>query len=89
MAGDAEDLNVISAMFQDAVVKVGDFAYLPQERRFALVANRFLWENAGTKRHGVFARVRAGLHFNDVKAAQHLNIRTNANRRGGAAFDTV
>jgi hypothetical protein len=44
VALDQEDLAVISAHLQDAVVKIGDLAYLPQERRFALAAHRFEWE---------------------------------------------
>ena len=41
VALDQEDLAVISAHLQDAIVKVGDLTYLPRERRFALVARRF------------------------------------------------
>lgn len=78
MAGDAEDLGVISACFQDAVAKLGDFAYLPEQRRFAFVANRFLWECAGSGRAGPFARVRAGAHFDDVVAAQFQHLRTDS-----------
>ena len=40
IALDAEDLAVISAHLQDAVMKVGDLAFLPREKRFAAVANR-------------------------------------------------
>ena len=34
---------MISAHLQDAVLKVGDIAYLPRERRFAAMGNRFDW----------------------------------------------
>ena len=78
MAGDATDLEVISACLQDAVAKLGDFAYLPDDRRFAFVANRFLWECAGDRKGGVFARVRAGAHFDDVISAQFQNLRSDA-----------
>ena len=78
MAGDAEDLGVISAVLQDAVGKLGDFTFLPAERRFVLVMNRFVWECAGERRHGPFARVRTGVHFDDVKGAQFHNLRTDA-----------
>lgn len=78
MAGDAEDLEVISACLQDAVAKLGDFAYLPAEKRFAFVANRFIWEIAGERRSGAFARVRAGVHFDDVISAQFQHLRTDA-----------
>ena len=41
---DEEDLAVISAILQDALVAVGEMAYFPDESRFVLVANRFRWE---------------------------------------------
>ena len=74
MAADADDLSVVSAVLQDAVAKVGDLAFLPRARRFALVANRFVWEEGATKAHGPFSRVRTGLHFDDVRAVRTLNL---------------
>lgn len=78
MAGDKDDLGVLSAVLQDAVAKLGDFAYVPAERRFAFVANRFVWENAGNRKTGPFLRVRAGVHFEDVLAVQFQHLKTNA-----------
>lgn len=43
-ARDARDLETISACVQDALVALGDIKYLPRERRFALMLNRFRWE---------------------------------------------
>ena len=42
---DAEDLDIVSACLQDAIVPLSDMEYLPGERRFVLVVNRFRWEN--------------------------------------------
>jgi hypothetical protein len=79
LAADADDLQVVSACLQDAVLKIEDFAYLPKERRFAFVANRFLWELAGEDKKGaLFWRTRVGAHFDDVRAARQMNIRTDA-----------
>jgi hypothetical protein len=47
LAEDAEDLQVISAALQDAVVKVGDICWEPKSRRLTLELNRFRWEAAG------------------------------------------
>jgi len=44
-AEDAEDLSVVSACLQDAIVSLADMEFLPDERRFVLVVNRFRWEN--------------------------------------------
>ena len=46
LALDDEDLAVIAAHLQDAVLRVGDMAYLRDDRRFALVVNRFDWDHA-------------------------------------------
>lgn len=43
-AEDEEDLAVISACLQDALVPLTNIAWLKDEQRFVLVANRFRWE---------------------------------------------
>ncbi len=78
IAADADDLVMMSAVLQDAVAQIGDFAHTPQARRFAFVANRFVWESASDKARGPFARVRTGCHFDDVTAVRHLNLRVGA-----------
>ena len=45
-ARDRGDLEVISALLQDALVPLVDVSYLPREKRFVLVANRFRWPEA-------------------------------------------
>ena len=62
LALDDEDLEVISATTQDAVVRVGDMGYAKVDRRFALLMNRFAWENGGKTRQ----RKRAAMHFDRV-----------------------
>ncbi|TPE50693.1 DUF2948 family protein [Amaricoccus solimangrovi] len=42
----AADLEVISALTQDAVGQTSDIAWLPRRRRFTLLLNRFRWEDA-------------------------------------------
>jgi hypothetical protein len=46
IAFDADDLAVISAHLQDALLKVEDIAYLPRQKRFAAVGCRFDWARA-------------------------------------------
>jgi Protein of unknown function (DUF2948) len=43
-AGDVEDLAVISACVQDALVPIGEMTYLPAEQAFQLALNRFRWD---------------------------------------------
>jgi len=71
---DDEDLAVVSAHVQDAVLKVADMAYLPQESRFVLVMNRFTWERAGDAGQP-YERRRSVLTFDRVRAAKTNRIR--------------
>ena len=76
IAQDTDDLQVIAAYLQDAVLLVKDIAHLPATRRFALVLNRFCWEeetgNAPKRRTHV--RSRAGLHLEQVQGVKSRNI---------------
>ena len=76
-AQDAEDLAILSARLQDAAAKLGDFAFLPKQRRFAGVVNRLKWE-AWPKNQKGNTRVRAGLHFDGVLAVQSQNVKLGA-----------
>ncbi len=42
-AHDPQDMDVIAALLQDALVPRVDMAFMPKEKRFVLVANRFHW----------------------------------------------
>ena len=74
LARDSEDLDVISATTQDAVVRVVDMGFAKADHRFAVLMNRFAWEEPGKKGQ----RKRAALHFDRVNAAQVTGIDTNA-----------
>lgn len=79
---DEEDLAVISAHMQDAVVLVGDIRYLPGRGQFLIVANRFDWDHAqGGADAAEFRRQRTGLHFNRVNSARAQGI--NQKREDG------
>ena len=81
---DEEDLKTISAILQDALVTVADMAFLPEERRFVLVANRFCWEaepdlladadDADGPPGPVFERILTGLCFEGVTGVRLKNI---------------
>jgi hypothetical protein len=71
IALDAEDLTILSAHAQDAVVKVGDLAWLPKEKRFALLMRRFDWEGAT---EGQNRRRLTAMHFDRVTSLKALNI---------------
>src|SRR5688572_15765894 len=75
MAEDEEDLAILSAHLQDAVLRIGDIAYLPKSRRFAAFLNRYCWE--GCPEGAVGERTRTGLHFNNVLKVKATNVRQN------------
>ncbi len=75
IALDAEDLKIVSAHLQDAVLKISDMAFVPRERRFAAILNRFDWTTTlpGGKRK-VPVRRQAALRFERVLGAQVSGI---------------
>ena len=80
-AEDAEDVTVLAACLQDATLRVTDMAWQPKQRRFALVLNRFRWEDEtrvdarGKLIRAVpHVRVPAGLHFDGVLKVQSSGI---------------
>lgn len=68
-AKDTEDLKVISAHMQDALVRLADIRYLAKPRQFAIVANRFAWEQQPKSE-----RRRSGLHFEHVLNVKQQGI---------------
>jgi hypothetical protein len=80
-AVDEEDLSVLSAFVQDAVLKVGDMVYLPKERRFALAMNRFTWEKAEDGARKDFERRRTALTFDRVQGVRTSGIERQAAER--------
>lgn len=77
-AEDQEDLTIISAYLQDAVTVVGDFTFSAKERLFAMMLNRYQWEEQkkmGDCEDGRCChRIRAGCHFANVLSVSTQNI---------------
>ena len=48
---DIDDLQVLSGLVQDAVLPITEMAWRAEARRFALLLNRFRWEDRGAGRH--------------------------------------
>ena len=69
LAKDPEDLAVISACLQDALVIFSDMSYIPKEHRFAAVCSRFRWEQLDQHE-----RVRCGIHFDGILSTQVRGI---------------
>jgi hypothetical protein len=75
-----EDLRVIAAHLQDAIVSVKDIASLKKNRIFLIQLNRFMWEDV---EKGVFRknkRIRTILKFDNVTSVLAKNININDNK---------
>ena len=66
-AVDTDDLAIVSAHVQDAIVRIADMAFQPKQRRFAFIATRFDWASLAD---GVRRRRIAGVHFDHVRQVQ-------------------
>ena len=76
IAQDAEGLGVFSALVQDAVFPITEMTYARARRRFALMLNRFRWEDrVEAERTGrPYERVQSLLVFEDVLAVRTTGI---------------
>ena len=77
IALDEEDLEVVSTHVQDAVVKVSDVIWRPQEKRLVIALNRFDWE-AAADAAPQYRRRRAALRFERVSACKCRNADPHA-----------
>lgn len=79
MAVDAEDLKVMSALMQDAVLPANEMRWERDRRRFSCLINRFRWEDKAVAERQArgFERVQSLLAVDDVLGAsqQGLDVR--------------
>lgn len=75
-AEDADDLRILAALVQDAVLTVGDMAHDGRARRFSLLLTRLRWEDAEAARQEQrpFERVRSLLVISDALRVRHDGI---------------
>lgn len=71
-----EDLAVIAALVQDAVLPANEMRWVKGRRQFACLLNRFRWEDkaAAERRGRDFERVQAVLMIRDVVSVSHQGI---------------
>lgn len=76
IARQAEDVVVLSSLLQDAVFPMSEMRYDRKARRFALLVNRFRWEDreAAEVAKRPFERVRSLLVIEDVMAVRTSGI---------------
>lgn len=76
VAQDVEDLKIISALLQDAVLPVTELKFDAKRRRFALMLNRFRWEDRDQAEQvrRSYERVRSVLVVEDVRKVQSMGF---------------
>lgn len=72
-AQDADDLKVISSLIQDSVFPITEMRWQAKQHRFALLLNRFRWEDGARDRH-VPERVQSLLVIDNVVAVSSQGI---------------
>lgn len=73
---DAEDLAVVSALLQDAVLPMKETSWQPDLNRFGMLVNRFRWEdktNAETSKRP-YERVQSMLVIDCVQSVSSMGI---------------
>jgi hypothetical protein len=74
LALDEEDLKIVSAHVQDAVMKTGDLKFDAAARQFVLPMYRFAWEKNASERRPQPERRNSVLHFDRVLSARASGI---------------
>jgi len=65
MAKDADDLAILAACLQDALVPISEVQYLSNEQRFIMLLNRFRWERQPAGRQAA-ASAKGDASFHDA-----------------------
>ena len=80
LAFEAGDLEVLSSLAQDAVFPGSEMAWKPKDRRFAILLNRFRWEDApaAERRSRSFERVQAVLTIEQVQKVRSQGVARDA-----------
>ncbi len=77
VALDRDDIEVVSAHVQDAIVKIADIFWQPRDHRFVVALNRFDWMSAAEAKPNAradYRRCRTALRFERVLACKCRNL---------------
>lgn len=74
VAFDQEDLRIVAAHVQDALVKVGDLVFDPRQKQFVIPMNRFAWERQQKR---LFRRPRYERHQSVLDFSRVLAVRSS------------
>ena len=73
MAKNPQDLDILSACLQDALIPLKEATYDKTQKRFVLLANRYKWEEDHLpQKEG--SRTHAGISFENIEEAQFTGL---------------
>lgn len=83
LARDTEDLTILAAHLQDALLPFVSMVYEPKNATFTMLANRFCWEHPPLDHEGepMYHRVHAGLCFRNVEKVRHRGFQQKGTPR--------
>jgi hypothetical protein len=89
LATSDEDLRVIAAHLQDAIVSVREIASLKKNRIFLIQLNRFMWEDVEKGVFRKYKRTRTVLKFDNVISVLSKNINKKKVNKNFLDFLTI
>lgn len=75
---DTDDLAILSANLQDAVITMSDMSFLDKQHQFIMVLNRFDWKDALEPERiegAPYKRHRTGLQIGRVQSVRQQNLK--------------
>ncbi len=76
IAKDVEDLQIMAAHLQDAILPMISMEYDPKAKMFRALANRFCWEHGEMEHEGqpLYHRTHTGIEIHNVTHVSHKGL---------------
>ena len=81
IGNNVEDLKIISAYCQDAIIKITNLVYLKKNKIFIAKLSRFMWEDLEKGVFRKYKRIDSYLRFNFIEKVVSKNIDQKKSRK--------
>ena len=81
IGNNVEDLKIISAYCQDAIIKITNLVYLKKNKIFIAKLSRFMWEDLEKGVFRKYKRIDSYLRFNFIEKVVSKNINQKKSRK--------
>jgi len=86
LARDGDDIQMVSAMLQDAIALACEMDYFPDKKSFVIGLQRFMWEERDMDPEAPFKRVNCSI---EVTGVEHVQLNAVNPRDPAALFDLL